>query len=108
QQQTQAEGRTVLFVSHNLASVKLLTERCLWLDAGRIVEYGPTEDVFRRYVQSYGERAGSGYTDLSDLSQGRPRKADPLAGNVTFESVELANAGGRVTNTFLEAEAIHF
>ena len=30
------EGRTVLFVSHNLASVKMLTERCVWLERGEV------------------------------------------------------------------------
>src|SRR5207253_10958236 len=72
-EQTSAEGRTVLFVSHDLSSVKMLTERCIWLEKGRVRELGPTEEVFRRYVLSHGDRFGSGFTDLSDLSVGRPR-----------------------------------
>src|SRR5262245_42123961 len=30
------EGRTVLFVSHNMDAVRRLCERCMWLDSGRI------------------------------------------------------------------------
>jgi len=105
-EQTSAEGRTVLFVSHDLSSVKMLTERCLWLEKGRVRELGPTEEVFRRYVLSHGDRFGSGFTDLSDLSVGRPRKADPPLYDVTFESLELRNAADEPTNTFFEGEPI--
>jgi lipopolysaccharide transport system ATP-binding protein len=105
-EQTSVEGRTVLFVSHDLSSVKMLTERCLWLEKGRIREFGPTEEVFRSYVLSHGDRFGSGFTDLSDLAVGRPRKADPPLYDVTFDSLELRNAAGEPTNTFFEGEPI--
>ena len=46
------QGRTVLFVSHNLTAVKSLCGRTLWLDKGQIVEAGDTDDVVLSYVQS--------------------------------------------------------
>jgi lipopolysaccharide transport system ATP-binding protein len=103
-QETEREGRTVLFVSHSLAAVKALTNRCLWLDRGRVVEFGPTEQVFRNYVASYRERSGGGYTDLSDTTVGRP---SALAQDLTFESVELRGADGVVTNTHFDGEPVH-
>ena len=47
-------GRTVLFVSHNLASVSALTHRALLLDSGRIVADGPIHDVISAYVSKQG------------------------------------------------------
>jgi lipopolysaccharide transport system ATP-binding protein len=45
-------GRTVLFVSHNLAAVASLCRRVLHLDHGRIVFDGPAEVGVPRYVAS--------------------------------------------------------
>ncbi|MFN2468606.1 MAG: ABC transporter ATP-binding protein [Gaiellaceae bacterium] len=104
QQQTSAEGRTVLFVSHNLGSVRTLTERCIWLEHGQIRELGPTEDVFRSYVRSYGTEGGSGSIDLSDLARGRP--ATPLAQEITFETLELLDRSGTATATHPEGEPV--
>jgi lipopolysaccharide transport system ATP-binding protein len=105
-EQTTNEGRTVLFVSHNLSSVKMLTRRCLWLENGRIRRFGPTEDVFREYVLEYGAEASSGFIDHSDISQGRPDKADPLVHDATLEWVELRNSEGATTATHLVGDAL--
>jgi len=47
------EGRTVLFVSHNLAMILKLCQRCIWLDAGKTVMDGDPSSVVERYY-SYG------------------------------------------------------
>ena len=44
------EGRTVLFVSHQMNAIRALCERCLWLDGGRIARLGPTEEVVTEYL----------------------------------------------------------
>jgi lipopolysaccharide transport system ATP-binding protein len=46
------EGRTVMMVSHNLAAVTNLCERCLWIDHGRIVKEGATQQVVMAYLES--------------------------------------------------------
>jgi ABC-type polysaccharide/polyol phosphate transport system ATPase subunit len=46
------EGRTVVFVSHDLGSVNQLCSRTMWLDHGRIRADGPTADVVDEYVQA--------------------------------------------------------
>ena len=42
-------GRTVLFVTHNLAAVKSLTTRGIILDAGSVVFSGTNDQVIQRY-----------------------------------------------------------
>jgi lipopolysaccharide transport system ATP-binding protein len=47
-----SEGRTVLFVSHNMQTIAQLCDRALLLEGGRVVEDGPSADVVARYLQS--------------------------------------------------------
>lgn len=46
------EGRTILFVSHNMIAMQSLCNRAIWLDKGQIVEAGEVSQVVASYVQS--------------------------------------------------------
>ena len=46
------QGLTVIFVSHNMGAIRQLCSTCLWIDKGRIVEYGPTASVIESYLKS--------------------------------------------------------
>jgi lipopolysaccharide transport system ATP-binding protein len=48
---SRGNGRTVLFVSHDLAAVSSLTNQCLLLESGETVHYGPTAETIAAYVQ---------------------------------------------------------
>ncbi len=50
-QEVGKQGRTVLFVSHNLAAVKELTDRCLVLTEGKIIFDGEPEAAADFYLQ---------------------------------------------------------
>ena len=45
-------GRTVLFVSHNMASIRTLCNHCVLLENGMVKAYGKTNDICDMYVQS--------------------------------------------------------
>ena len=47
-------GRTVLFVSHNMAAVRVLCGRTVYLERGQVVEVGPTAEVINSYLASAG------------------------------------------------------
>ena len=42
-------GTTVLFVSHSLEQIRSLCDRVAWLDHGRLVNVGPTEEICSAY-----------------------------------------------------------
>lgn len=44
------EGRTVLFVSHNMASVARLCNRSILLEEGKLIMEGPTPQVIEKYI----------------------------------------------------------
>lgn len=43
------EGTTLLFVSHSAEQVKELCARSIWLDHGKLMADGPTEEVYAQY-----------------------------------------------------------
>ena len=44
------EGRTVLYVSHNMNTIRQLCDRCIVLDKGRIIFEGNVEDAIEVYL----------------------------------------------------------
>jgi lipopolysaccharide transport system ATP-binding protein len=46
------EGRTILFVSHNMEAVQNLCQKAIWLNAGKVYENGNARDVCRNYLES--------------------------------------------------------
>ncbi len=77
------EGRTVLFVSHSMASVRALCNRAIWLDAGRIRMNGPSLDVIRGYLDSTVD-VSAPTVDLVDV-----RRPPGLADRLMVERVTL-------------------
>jgi ABC-type polysaccharide/polyol phosphate transport system ATPase subunit len=50
------EGRTLVFVSHNMSAVEALCERCLLVSRGRLVQDGPSREVIREYLHGVEEQ----------------------------------------------------
>jgi len=49
-------GRTILFVSHNMASIEALCGRAILLEQGRIVQSGKCSEVISSYLNTLAER----------------------------------------------------
>lgn len=58
------EGRTVLFVSHNMTSIADLCTQCLYMKQGEILMYDKTRNVIGKYLQENSSSIGS----LEDIS----------------------------------------
>lgn len=91
------EGRTVLYVSHNLVTVEHLCPRALLLVDGRVAFDGPTEETVAKYLHLFpqGERSASpGVFDLasSDRSGGDYRTH-------VFKRLEIRPGGGPPSDT---------
>ncbi len=59
-------GRTVLFVSHNMATISALCSRAVMLREGRVVSDGPVEKVVQHYLADMSERAKIPAAERSD------------------------------------------
>jgi lipopolysaccharide transport system ATP-binding protein len=84
------EGRTVLFVSHDMTAISRLCGRTLLLDAGRVLADGPTRSVIGTYLQS-----GIGTTAARDW----PPERAPGNEVVRLRAVRVRGADGRITET---------
>jgi lipopolysaccharide transport system ATP-binding protein len=87
QLQTQAgSGRTVLFVSHNLGAIRLLCQRCLLLQSGRLVLDGPAESVIERYLQQVGDHNAANRSGprQPDVGEGFLFHAGATGGDLTI------------------------
>jgi lipopolysaccharide transport system ATP-binding protein len=81
------DGRTVLFVSHNLGAIQRLCTRAVLLDRGRIVADGDTHEIVERYVARAGADAPAG----SWLDLGRAERSGTGAARI----VALHHTSGR-------------
>jgi lipopolysaccharide transport system ATP-binding protein len=61
-----AEGRTVVFVSHNLAIIRSLCRRAVLLEHGRVVADGPTTETVDDYLRALERSASEGLLDRTD------------------------------------------
>lgn len=78
-------GRTVLFVSHNMATVENLCQRGIVLEQGKLAFAGTSKEAVKYYLNSVSgasERDGS-QVDLSN-SAGRTRSSRPLLSKIEF------------------------
>jgi lipopolysaccharide transport system ATP-binding protein len=49
---SQSDGRTILFVSHNLQAVKNLCDKAMWLDQGKLKTAGGVSTVTNKYISN--------------------------------------------------------
>ena len=83
------QGRTVLFVSHNLTSVNSLCDRCLLLEQGKVLREGPTEEVTQIYYGMVGERRSDG--SILSFSEGK-EPGDEVAQLMGARLIDLAGS----------------
>ncbi|MGS2726864.1 ABC transporter ATP-binding protein [Psychroserpens sp. BH13MA-6] len=65
---SQGEGRTVLFVSHNMAAVKSLCTRAIVLEHGTVVFEGETNDAVGLYLEKNKTQSSLDLIDRKDRS----------------------------------------
>lgn len=59
------EGRTVLYVSHNMNTVRMLCNRCVVLKEGKVIYTGDVESSIQKYMDHYVKKEQ--YIDLSSI-----------------------------------------
>lgn len=67
------QGRTVLFVSHNMTAVQSLCSRAIWLQAGEVLEAGNVRTVVGRYLQSCSTSSSEETWDVPSEAPGDDR-----------------------------------
>jgi len=92
-------GRTVVFVSHNMAAVENLCQRVIWIDAGRVKRDGPADEVVREYMGTFATTA-SGSTDLAAIDSRHG------TGEIRLGGVEFLDKEGQTLNFIRSGDAL--
>ncbi len=97
---SRSEGRTVLFVSHNMGSIKQLCQRAILLDKGKLIHDGPPEETIERYLSKINEQEA--YSGLKTWDIGHAPGDDTLK-LIKFYTTDLK---GNIKTTFHPGERI--
>jgi ABC-type polysaccharide/polyol phosphate transport system ATPase subunit len=82
-----AEGKTVLFISHDIWNVRRLCSEILWMDEGRVRAYGAAPEIAERYMNEVNlEALANQATPLQSHRGG--------SGEVRYASIDLVDAAG--------------
>jgi lipopolysaccharide transport system ATP-binding protein len=92
---SEEEGRTVLFVSHNMDSIKQLCTKAILLQDGKIVKTGPTPEVINKYIASGSERA-----KLYNGERNWFLDEAPGDENVKLISINTKTVNGKISSSF--------
>lgn len=90
-QEVSTGGRTVLFVSHQMASIRNLCQTGLLLSQGQVVASGPIDQVVNQYLSQSAQ--------LFEISL-RERADREGSGALRFLGVSFADAGGSAVQAF--------
>jgi lipopolysaccharide transport system ATP-binding protein len=98
---TRVEGRTVLFVSHNMAAVESLCRQCIWLQNGEILGTGEASQVIGAYLDVTGTiaRRTPVKERLDRSGNGRVRAVSFSVTDATGKPVKTLKSGGDYTFT---------
>jgi homopolymeric O-antigen transport system ATP-binding protein len=87
------EGRTVIFVSHNMSAINNLCSRAIYLDAGRLRQMGDTRMIVSKYLSSYEKEGRRTFVRAKDSNK-----------PVFFNRASILNHEGKVS---CDLEVIH-
>lgn len=90
--------KTILYVSHNMATVRNLCTRCIVLEHGHVIFNGDTEEAINIYLNNY--LVSEANVDFSDI-----KRTDQDMGDAVFTSFHLVNSE---KNEFYLGEKMHF
>jgi lipopolysaccharide transport system ATP-binding protein len=85
------QGRTVLFVSHNLPAVTRLCNRAIWLEGGEIIRDGPCGSVIGEYIK----KDNKSTAEMLYINN----KSAPGGKNSKLRAVRILDENGKVSDT---------
>lgn len=82
---SQTSGRTVIFVSHNMGTIANLCNKVLYLKEGKVVAYGPTDEVISLYLKN-------------SLVSNQAQFSSKSTKNIHFTKLSITDSNGELSN----------
>jgi len=99
---SKGEGRTVLFVSHNMAAVRELTSKSIFLESGTLTSFSTTNDVILKYNTRNTDLT---YPLVYNATNWSVFKAPHLLGELEIDEIQILNND---SSTFNEGDKMSF
>ncbi|MCX7917804.1 MAG: ABC transporter ATP-binding protein [bacterium] len=93
------EGRTVLFVSHNMSAIRALCEKVIWLEKGKIEKIGRSDEITREYEEKFIQKYGISPVRIRNDQEIKYKK-------FYFKKVEIYDENGNLKTGFKFDEKI--
>jgi ABC-type polysaccharide/polyol phosphate transport system ATPase subunit len=83
-----ADGKTVLFISHDMWNVRRLCDQILWMDEGRVRAYGDAASIAEQYMHEVNLHALANQDTALQSHRGG-------TGEIRYAAVDLVDDGGQ-------------
>src|SRR5499427_142431 len=92
-----AEGKTVLFISHDMWNVRRLCSDILWMEEGRVRAYGPAGEIAERYMNEINIEALANQSVNLQSHRGG-------TGEIRYSAIEIVDEGGRPATSIMPGD----
>jgi len=93
------QGRTILFVSHNMSAILRLTQEAIVLKNGQLIKRAPTAEAVDFYLSSGQAESGERVWDADETSAAASAPFKPI-------SLRLKDRSGKVVDTVRSTESV--
>ena len=86
------QGKTIVFISHSLPQVRGFCQKAMWIEGGRLKEYGDVEEVCDEYAE---------YVDFYNSLKKKEKKVDELQGQRVQELERISGLTSEQAKDYL-------
>jgi ABC-type polysaccharide/polyol phosphate transport system ATPase subunit len=94
-----AEGKTVLFISHDMWNVRRLCDRILWMEEGRVRAFGEAGAIAEQYMNEVNLQALANQATTLQSHRGG-------TGEIRYVGIELVDGAGRPAPVFAPGDTL--
>ncbi len=84
------QGRTILFVSHNMTAIKNLCQKSILITGGEILDYAKTAKVVNRYIKELGKN--------KFFAEWKSEQKAPQNMSMVLKKVQISNTSGKMVH----------
>ena len=88
-QDVAGQGRTVIFVSHSMDSVRRLCSRAILLEKGKVLYDGEVDNAIAKYLNPNSKKGKGAYVFKNENNK-----------QIQFEKIEMINSSNKISNEF--------
>ncbi|HCX65062.1 MAG TPA: ABC transporter ATP-binding protein [Eubacteriaceae bacterium] len=104
------QGKTILFVSHSLFTVKSFCNKCMWIKDGELMDYGDTGEIVQKYERFLKEERAKLKREKLEIAKSKNTNPQIISKKEVLETRDFRffNSNNEETKVFSFGEDIHY